>query len=419
METKTGSSLLSSPSPAPADTRHADFFLGSTNVSLSAAQQALRSKSQPAPRPNPQVVEAQVAQIWRDVLDIETIEPGSHFFDLGGQSALAVRTLLRIERALGYQADVTTLFKAPTLRAFVEALIGEQAPRQTPRASTLPPSRPRSVGGIDQVVEIQGSGHKAPVFVLNNTAVLFPLARALGDERPVYALQLCPATTPIELPPRDFRDLARDVVDLIRSTRPHGPYVLMGLCVFGALALEAAQQLRAAGETVELVVLNDTWAPGHVESLSERRQRRRKILKRAHNVSLDLRRVANGQARLSEFLAAFTILRRFGAVDAGIRLGLLDPDATETVMRAENRWYTDYLLNARQRYQPGDYAGDVLVFRCEETLNGRYFDDTLGWRTIVRGRLHVMDCPGMHAEMYLPAGSAAIARGIRIMLDDV
>jgi len=380
-------------------------------------------------RANTHELEREVAQIWAEVLGISEIGPESHFFDLGGHSMLAVRMLIRVERKFGQRIEVATLFGTPTLREFVRELTGEaardvQAAQETLNANNLRDDitqvRTRSQRQrLDpRIIAICRTGHKTPVFVVNNTAVLFPLAHALGEDRPLYALQLCPSTTPIELPQRDFRDLARDVVDLIREARPQGPYVLMGLCVFGLLAFEAAQQLRAAGEQVELVVINDAWAPGYIAALPESYRRRRAMLKRAHNVSLDVKRVLAGKKTPSEFVASYSVLRKLGVVDAGMRLGLLTPAVDEALLRAENRWYTDYLLSARSRYKERPYDGDMLVFRCEETLTGRYFDEDLGWRSVVRGRLHVMDCPGMHDEMYLPAGSKMMASGMRLMLRD-
>ena len=52
----------------------------------------------------------------------------------------------------------------------------------------------------------------------------------------------------------------------LRSLQPEGPYFLGGYCLGGLLALEAAQQLSAAGEEVALVVLIQADEP-HLCSL--------------------------------------------------------------------------------------------------------------------------------------------------------
>src|SRR5262249_41543471 len=50
-------------------------------------------------------------------------------------------------------------------------------------------------------------------------------------------------------------------LDELRSLQPEGPYYLGGFCFGGLLALEAAQQLTAAGQEVALVVMIQTMNP--------------------------------------------------------------------------------------------------------------------------------------------------------------
>jgi len=59
--------------------------------------------------------------------------------------------------------------------------------------------------------------------------------------------------------------IAGQAIEAIRSKRPNGPYLLGGNCFGATLVLEIAHQLRAAGESVPLVVLihPDALAPTH------------------------------------------------------------------------------------------------------------------------------------------------------------
>lgn len=358
--------------------------------------------------------EQRVARLWAELLAVDVVHPNDDFFSLGGHSLLAVRMLLRLEEELNQRVEIATLMRAPALRAFVVACTSQAAPPFESRA-VLPSSRKRSARQAalaERIVALRAHGDETPILVLNNTAMLHPLGQALGESRPLYALQMCPAREPIALPERDFRDIARETIEMVRLCRPEGPYVLMGLCVLGTLALEVAQQLRADGEAVELVVLNDAWAPGYVESLSWYQRRASAWLERAHNVRLDVERMRRGQKTPSEFVANYSIVRRLKLVDAGVKLGVLAKDTAELHLRLENRWYTDHLRAARGKYQPDPYYGDVLVVRSDEALRGRYFARDLGWSQFVKGRLEVIDCPGMHAEVYQRAGSEVMARAI-------
>ena len=78
--------------------------------------------------------ERQVARIWSEVLRVEQIGRTSHFFDLGGQSLLAMRMIAKVRRDLGTKIPVRTLFDAPTVEGFsaeLEVLRQEDPARAT------------------------------------------------------------------------------------------------------------------------------------------------------------------------------------------------------------------------------------------------------------------------------------------------
>ncbi len=56
-------------------------------------------------------------------------------------------------------------------------------------------------------------------------------------------------------------EAARVYVEAIRQVQPHGPYMLGGHSSGGNIAFEMAQQLRAQGEEVKLVVMLDSMSP--------------------------------------------------------------------------------------------------------------------------------------------------------------
>ena len=60
---------------------------------------------------------------------------------------------------------------------------------------------------------------------------------------------------------RSIEDMARAYVEEIRALRPHGPYFLAGYSGGGVVAFEMAQQLKALGEEVPLLVFFDTYHP--------------------------------------------------------------------------------------------------------------------------------------------------------------
>jgi thioesterase domain-containing protein len=251
-----------------------------------------------------------------------------------------------------------------------------------------------------------------PIIALNNTAVFYELSRQIGSERPIIDIPMVPEGAPREFPQRAFQDIAADAVRLIRLARPRGPYILMGHCVLGAMALEAAHQLRREGETVELVILNDSWCPGYRELMPWYDRQLRKMQVRADNIPRDFRKAMRGEISMVAFLKQYRIVRWLGIADLALKLGLIKGNASEHII-SENRWYIEYALAQQARYRPAPYDGDVQIFRSGQVLKGRLFAWELGWHPVVTGKLVVTEVPGMHDQIFRSAGAAVIGKQLR------
>ncbi len=59
--------------------------------------------------------EEQLAEIWREALDLDKVGLDDDFFDLGGKSLPAIRILTQIKRRFGIEVSVPVLFANPTI----------------------------------------------------------------------------------------------------------------------------------------------------------------------------------------------------------------------------------------------------------------------------------------------------------------
>ena len=78
-----------------------------------AAAKSLRDDAEMvAPRNE---VEAKLAEIWRELLQLEQVGMEQNFFELGGHSLLVLQVTARIRRAFEVELPVRSVFEAPTI----------------------------------------------------------------------------------------------------------------------------------------------------------------------------------------------------------------------------------------------------------------------------------------------------------------
>ncbi|MFN6563916.1 MAG: amino acid adenylation domain-containing protein [Nostoc sp. ChiSLP01] len=194
------------------------------------------------------IVEQKLAQIWAEVLKVYPIGVKDNFFDLGGNSLLAVQLMARIEQQFNKNLPLATLFQNSTIQQLANVL------RQPIDAFDWSP-----------LVPIQPHGSKQPFFCLpgagGNTIYLYNLAHYLGKDQPFYGLQSLGLDGESK-PHTRIEDMAAYYIEAIQAIQPNGPYLLGGHSFGGMVAFEMANQLQKQGYKVGLLAILDSGAPG-------------------------------------------------------------------------------------------------------------------------------------------------------------
>jgi len=384
-------------------------------------------------------IERDLAAIWKEMLGVQQVSIDDDFFELGGQSLIAMRLFNRIRKEHGVELPLSVLFQAPTIAATAALLreaqglaaidpsadgvdvaaqvsaedqlsavctsaaadhvASELAIAANAQSSSVP-APPRSL------VEITRGGNRPPLFCVHgaggNVLNFRDLSWGLHHDQPFFALQARGVDGMTELH-HSIEDMARAYIEEIRALRPHGPYFLAGYSGGGVVAFEMAQQLEALGEEVPLLVLFDTYHPQmpiRAVSLGRKLQRLRK----------------GGLKYLKETL--LDRLERARAVRERLQIKLCVTRGRPVPHALRDRHLTESFGHAAGRYRPQPWQGKALLFRAESVPfvfsgGGPYY----GWDSVVLGGVQTVMIPGNHDTLLLGANAKVLMGPLNAALD--
>ncbi len=336
-------------------------------------------------------VETKLVEIWKSVLGDRAVGINDNFFDLGGNSLLASKLLVRIEKAFGKRLAVAALFEAPTVQDFAVLL------------------RDASTASTPAVVRIQGNGSRPPLFCVDGGPLFRPLANRLGEDQPLLGLAVQGSDLAGITKPYRMQDIAARLLSKLRAHHSGGRYVLAGWCLYGLVAFEMAQQLSKAGDEVPLLVLFDTPNPAHgrANSILRGLSIRSQLLgeKIRYHIS-NLRQTPLGKWR------AYAEERWTELGHKTRRLFWRASYLSANNRRLEANLDPDQVIYLASRcYEPKAYAGDVLFIQGKQRPKGELMDLRLGWKNLIPADcLRVQYIPGDHATMFLEPNVAELAR---------
>ena len=187
-----------------------------------------------------------LASIWEDALALERVGIHDDFFQLGGNSLLALQILQEMSSTFGIELPVRLFFTAPTVFAHAKEIERARAANQNnrPTYGTLVPFR---TGGSEPPFFLVPGGFAGEAELL----VYARLACFLNRRQPFYALRTR-CVDELEEPLETVEMMAAEHLSDIRRFQPQGPYFIGGACAGGVVALEMAHQLHGQGEVVAL-----------------------------------------------------------------------------------------------------------------------------------------------------------------------
>jgi amino acid adenylation domain-containing protein len=102
------------------------------------------------------IIEKNITTVWMQLLQLDKIGLDDDFFQLGGNSLLALKTVAELKQRHNYEVPITKLYQYPTVNGLVGLLNG------TNKASLLPLTRKNKDNNINRDVAIIGMAGRFP-----------------------------------------------------------------------------------------------------------------------------------------------------------------------------------------------------------------------------------------------------------------
>jgi amino acid adenylation domain-containing protein len=343
-------------------------------------------------------LEKKLATTWQKVLGLVEVGVTDSFFDLGGDSLLAVQIILEFERTLDRSLPLSVFYASATIRQMVAWIQGD---------GTDTPDR--------DVICLKAQGVRPPLFCLpgrGGTPFSYRgLAELIDDKRPIYGLQY-PGLHENELPFDSISALARELLRRIRHVQPQGPILLIGYSFGGLVAYEIAQQIKQQGGDVPYLALLDTTVPGAIKP--------RPLIHRLW-IKLNGLTPATAMNRLQRIISPTSPTSSTASthtpgqwMDDEIPIPHGNGHITEALVRLRTA-----ALHARKTYRPEPYDGDLCLFRSSDEPDWmRYVTvkENNGWGELIRGRVYVLPVLGSHLEIFDAAHTPVLAEQVRASL---
>nr|CRL66696.1 linear gramicidin synthetase subunit D [Mycolicibacterium malmesburyense] len=331
-----------------------------------------------------------LAGIFGQVLGLERVGVDDSFFDLGGDSLLAMQVITAINSRLDTHLAVRTLFQTPTVRG-----LSQQLDEPTDVAEVVP-------------LEVLKQGTGVPLFCIHpGGGVSWPY-QTLGAylDGPIVGIQQ--TLEKQELEPRSIREMARNYADRIEKFSPHGPYNLLGWSFGGVVAHDLAIELQRRGLEVGRLVLLD--ARPHLDISSELPE------------TLDKKHIVE------------EVLRFYGLDGDG--LDSLDTDGQEARGQTTDEQVAQYrfvidllnenldlLVNNMNRnralqnaHSPGVFDGDIVIFSAVQDDDVRV-SARVTWRPYVSGDITEFEVECPHEIMLAGESLTLYGEKLRVCLE--
>ncbi|MFB6352115.1 MAG: thioesterase domain-containing protein, partial [Bradymonadaceae bacterium] len=320
--------------------------------------------------------EREIAGIWREHLGVEALGVHEAFWQIGGQSLLAVQIRDEIERQFQIDLPMELFWTRSTVAEFADYIEGGSMQRGESRALNS-----------DIVVRLQRGSEGAPVVLVHGVAGRLFEYRSLVEElaggRPVLGVRSPMVERDGEVA-GNLETLAKEYAVELDETAEPGALRVGGWSFGGVLAFELVRQLQRRGRQVECLCIIDAWNPSVVRDRGAGGRITRDVIvdHLARTLGVSAKQFEDDPGELSA-RSDDALLDRLA--EQGEAVGEGAPEGESDLLE---RLYEIVRAHVRieRTYEPAplDSTTDVLVLAAEHsTLELEDVDEVRGWGALV------------------------------------
>ncbi|NIA02531.1 MAG: acyltransferase domain-containing protein, partial [Nitrospirae bacterium] len=282
--------------------------------------------------------------IWKDLLGHKSIDKNDDFFQLGGDSLLAVQLLTKLENTFSFNFNVQTLFEFSTLSKLSQEIFKKMSSEDRISEEVL--SQP--------LIKLKTGRKGKNLFLIHpidgHVFCYKQLADVLVSDYTIYGIQSPNYTQESALSFESFEKQAAYYIQVIKKIQKNSPYFLGGFSFGGLIAYEIANQLWANDDSIGLLAMMDVIPP---DSQLENANTEDQMI----NLLLDL---FEGKPVSSDELRGLSKEGRIKRLMQSIGFGEWTFSQQERVFnQVVDHW------KSLSKYQLKPYPGKILLFQAE------------------------------------------------------
>jgi amino acid adenylation domain-containing protein len=348
-------------------------------------------------------LDLQLIKLWERILDVRPVGLRDNFFDLGGNSLVAVRLFSEMRKMFGRAFPLSVLFQAPTVEKLADLI---RKGGWKPQWSSLVPIQPQ--GTKPTFFCVHGGG--------GNVLIYRELSRQLGTDYPFYGLQARGLDDNNEYL-TTTEAMAESYLREMRELQPTGPYYLGGFCMGGQVAFEMARRLASEGQQVNLLFMIDTHnfngVPPQLTLRDKVENLGQKIRFHSSNV---LHLGVRSQLRYLAEKSKIALRREIERLRIKIvHIFHLNPHR-DVNSGTKEEFIEDINDRAFLAYVPGVYPGKMTI--CKPRRNYSFLRDPFnGWAGNVTGGIEIIELPSDPGGIFVDPYVQTLAEKLREQID--